>query len=67
MWDTCPVQIQVELPTELAEKVERIQKSDPEFMSKIILYGLTRRTLYHHLRDSGEVAENGQTGVQAVF
>ena len=36
MWDTCPVNIQVELPTELAERVETIQKTDPEFMSKII-------------------------------
>lgn len=67
MWDTCPVQIEVELPTDLAKKVEAIQKADPEFMSKIVLYGLTRRTLYEHLRGSSEVAQQGSTEVQAVF
>ena len=65
MWDTCPVIIQVELPTELAERVETIQKTDPEFMSKIILYGLTRRTLYQHLRSNYELADGDHTAARA--
>ena len=65
MWDTCPVNIQVELPTELAERVETIQKTDPEFMSKIILYGLTRRTLYQHLRSNNELADGEHTAARA--
>ncbi|MBI71755.1 MAG: hypothetical protein CME29_08535 [Gemmatimonadetes bacterium] len=65
MWDTCPVNIQVELPTELAERVETIQKTDPEFMSKIILYGLTRRTLYQHLRNNNELADGDHTAARA--
>lgn len=29
---------------------EEAQKSDPEFLSRIVLYGLTRRSIYQHLR-----------------
>jgi len=61
------VLIEVELPTDLAEKVEAIQKADPEFMSKIVLYGLTRRTLYEHLRNSSDLTQEESTGAQAVY
>ena len=67
MWDTCPVQIEVELPTELAKQVESIQENDPEFMTKILLYGLTRRTLFRHLRNGPEGTQDGSRGIQSVY
>jgi hypothetical protein len=55
IWETRSVQLRVRLPRELAAEVERVQESDPEFLSRIVMYGLTRRSIYHHLRE-----QNGQ-------
>ena len=50
MWETRSVELSVELPSELADQAEELQAADPEFMSRVILYGLTRRSIYRHLR-----------------
>ena len=51
MWETRSVQITVLLPHDIAEQAEEVQKTDPEFLSRVVLYGLTRRSIYHQLRD----------------
>lgn len=51
MWDTCSVQLKVRLPREVADQAEEVQRSDPEFLSRVVLYGLTRRSVYRHLRE----------------
>ena len=50
MWETRSVQITVQLPHDIAEQAEAVQKTDPEFLSRVVLYGLTRRSIYHQLR-----------------
>ncbi|MDZ7780911.1 MAG: hypothetical protein U5R14_13400 [Gemmatimonadota bacterium] len=52
MWETRSVQLSVRLPRDIAAQAEEVQESDPEFLSRIVLYGLTRRSIYRHLRDS---------------
>ncbi len=52
MWDTRSIQLKVRLPRDVAEQAEEVQQSDPEFLSRIVLYGLTRRSIYRHLRDT---------------
>jgi hypothetical protein len=52
MWDTCSVQLKVRLPKDIAEQAEEVQRSDPEFLSRVVLYGLTRRSIYRHLRET---------------
>ena len=52
MWETCSVQLNVRLPRDIAAQAEEVQKSDPEFLSRVVLYGLTRRSIYQHLRDN---------------
>lgn len=54
MWETCSVQLNVRLPRDIAAQAEEVQKSDPEFLSRVVLYGLTRRSIYRHLRDRSE-------------
>jgi len=57
MWETCSVQLNVRLPRDVAEQAEEVQKNDPEFLSRVVLYGLTRRSIYRALRsqqNSGE-------------
>ena len=52
MWETRPVQITVLLPHDIAEQAEEVQKTDPEFLSRVVLYGVTRRSIYHQLRQT---------------
>lgn len=51
MWETRSVQISVRLPRDIAAQAEEVQRTDPEFLSRVVLYGLTRRSIYRHLRD----------------
>lgn len=54
MWETCSVQLNVRLPRDVAAQAEEVQKSDPEFLSRVVLYGLTRRSIYRHLREQDQ-------------
>lgn len=54
MWETRSVQLSVRLPRDIAAQAEEVQQSDPEFLSRVVLYGLTRRSIYRHLRESDE-------------
>ncbi len=51
MWETREVTITVMLPHDIAEQADEVQKTDPEFLSRVILYGITRRSIYHQLRE----------------
>lgn len=46
------VRLEVRVPHEMVTQVEAVQQSDPEFFSKLILYGLVRRSAYRGLRDA---------------
>ena len=52
MWDTRPVEVVLRLPEDLAHDVREVQESDPEFLSKVIRYGLTRRAMFRELSHS---------------
>jgi len=52
MWETRSVELSVKLPRDIAAQAEEVQKTDPEFLSRVVLYGLTRRSIYRHLRDN---------------
>ena len=54
MWETRSVQITVQLPHDIAEQAEEVQKADPDFLSRVVLYGPTRRSIYHQLRDRSQ-------------
>lgn len=54
MWETCSVQLNVRLPRDVAAQAEEVQKTDPDFLSRVVLYGLTRRSIYRHLRDQAQ-------------
>jgi hypothetical protein len=51
MWETRSVQLNVRLPRDIAAQAEEVQETDPEFLSRVVLYGLTRRSIYRHLRE----------------
>lgn len=54
MEDTCAVELRVQLPRALAAEAEEVQRRDPEVLSRILLYGLTRRAIFEHLAMQSE-------------
>ena len=60
MWETRAVQLSVNLPSDIASQAEEVQRADPEFMSRLVLYGLTRLSIYEHLRNSDDADESVQ-------
>lgn len=58
MWESDSVPVSIHLPHELAAEVEEIQKSDPEFFSRVVRYGLTRRSVYRHLKQQIKFQED---------
>jgi len=65
MWETRSVQLSVRLPSDIAAQAEEVQETDPEFLSRVVLYGLTRRSIYRHLRQNDvEKALQAEEGSQ---
>ena len=63
MTDTCAIELRVRLPRPLADEVERVKEHDPEMLSQMIAYGVTRRAIFDHLvavgfADGPEVARS---------
>lgn len=59
MPETSAVELHVRLPKSLAKEVERVREDDPEAMSRIVAYGVTRRAIFDHLVARGGVLERG--------
>ncbi len=57
MWDTRPVEVVLHLPEGLAEDVEELQQHDPNFLQKVIRYGLTRRAMFEELKSGAREQE----------
>jgi hypothetical protein len=53
MWETCAVDLRVQLPVPAAAELEAVQREDPEMMSRVVLYALTRRVIFDHLAARG--------------
>lgn len=51
MWNTRSVLLNVRLPNDVASEAEEVQRSDPDFLSRVVQYGLTRRSIYRRLRE----------------
>lgn len=63
MWDTRPVEFVLHLPEGLADDVEQVHEHDPDFLRRVIRYGLARRAMFEELsrgparpRPEGELA-----------
>jgi hypothetical protein len=52
MWETRSVKLSVRLPQDIAAQAEEVQQTDPDFLSRVVLYCLTRRSIYEHLREA---------------
>ena len=61
MWETCSVQLKVRLPRDIAAEA---QETDPEFLSRVVLYGMTRRSIYRRLREQNQVQDQDQQSLE---
>ena len=61
MWETCAVDLRVNLPKSVAVEVEKVQRNDPEMLSRILYYAMTRRTIYDTL--AAKAATSGSAAI----
>lgn len=59
MWETRSVSLNVSLPRDMAREAEAVQDSDPEFLSRVLLRGLARRSIYEQLKEHEESVSGG--------
>lgn len=52
MWKTRSVRLNVRLPDDVSVQAEELQESDPDLMSWVVQYGLTRRSIYQEMRQA---------------
>ena len=63
MWDTCAVELKVRLPKPVAAEVEEVQRRDPEMLSRMLFYAMTRRTIFDQLSTArGSEPDGGADG-----
>lgn len=55
MWETCAVDLRVRLPAPVAAELEAVQREDPEMVSRMLVYAMTRRTMFNQLSARGQV------------
>ena len=55
MADTRAVELVLRLPHEIADSVEEVRDRDPEYVNRVIRYGLVRRAVYRELQRSDAV------------
>jgi len=50
MHDTRAVELVLRLPADVAESAEEVGRRDPEYLGRLIRYGLARRAVFQELR-----------------
>jgi hypothetical protein len=58
MWDTCAIDLKVKLPRKVAVELEEVQRTDPELLSRMLTYAVTRRRIFDRLVVAGLHARN---------
>lgn len=61
MWETCAVDLQVQLPRTVAAELEQVQRTDPEMLSRMLMYAVARRRIFDRMVIAGLRAEKLDT------
>lgn len=59
MLDTRPVELRVRLPQAMAAELEEVQSREPEVLSLMLQYGLTRRLVFQALVEGQGIEPEG--------
>lgn len=66
MWDTCAVELKVHLPRPVAAEIEEVQRRDPDMLSRMLFYAMTRRTIFDQLSArAGQLPKSGSSGASS--
>lgn len=65
MAESRSVSLVVNLPTQLADEVERVQETDPEFIQRVLTYGLVRRAVFARLQGVAALHRPSTSGLEA--
>ena len=49
MWDTCAIDLRVQLPRSVAAKLEEVQAEKPELVAQMLMYTMARRTIFDRM------------------
>lgn len=49
MWDTCAVDLKIELPRTVAAELAEVQEQDPELLGRMLMYTMARRRIFERL------------------
>jgi hypothetical protein len=44
--DSCAIDVRVQLPRDVAHQVQKIQKNNPQVISRLLVYGYTRQVIF---------------------
>lgn len=61
------VNLVVNLPADLADEVERVQQSDPEFIERVLAYGLVRRAVFARLQGVAALHRPSASSVESTL
>lgn len=65
MWETRPVELVLDLPHDIACTVEEVSHRDPDYLRRIIRYGIARRAVYQSLERRLEMSDASAEGADA--
>ena len=51
MPETREVTLTLRLPPHIADQAATVHAAEPEFLERVVFYGLTRRSIYHAIRE----------------
>jgi hypothetical protein len=62
MWDTCAIDLRVNVPSAVAHEIRQVEQQEPELLSRMLMYALARRRIFDHL--SADAIERKPDNVQ---
>ena len=67
MWDTCAIDLQVQVPRTVAEELENVQRTNPEMLSRMLMYAVARRRIFDRMVIAGLTTEKLDTARGTVL
>ncbi|HSJ15205.1 MAG TPA: hypothetical protein VK939_12365 [Longimicrobiales bacterium] len=55
MWETCAVDLKVELPRTVAAELADVQQQDPELLNRMLMYAVARRRIFERMTANAAV------------
>ena len=61
MLDTTSVDFILRLPADLAQSAEEVATRDPDYLNRVVRYGLVRHAIYEELKDEADTSGSSES------